>query len=673
MTLRYSIVAALPLLFTGAAFNGSFPSGFAVEHSYKVRNSSFSGISALDTSLLRDDTRITAVAAAADRFVIGTSNRGVFESFDSGKSWSHADADKIPMLTDTGNQRQVYAFDDGARLLTHKHDILVRTGKTWQPVKSDMGRSVIFTAIHRGKNTLYLGTSVNGLKAAPLTQNNYQSLLNGEEFKLKFKTINAGMPGRPHSKSHFMYEEVQAIDELADGDVLVATGPSPAIYLKPRDSGRFQKVAVAKLSDALDECKSVSAVARNKVVLSCSRGVWSGSLDNPDWNFTAQVAIVPDAAAYGGYALTDADGNRLSFVGFKSRLTNEKRQRMQNAAGQRVMYASAYTWSKRQGQVLAELKSGFWTGLVIDGKDDNGIIRFDSDVPLARSIGAVRPLYKMADVAAKVHALGKRLIVRLVIFKDPKLFEREGYAILDAAGGKWKGTEKERWIDPYNPNLLSEYYAPMMRELTDRGVDEIQLDYIRFPSDGPVGRCRFSHKKALWQEVIRAATPAIAKQSLWSGSPPDYYYSEALENFLTGVRQATPLAIGADIYGYNGMYRVPGSIGQDLEVYGRVLDVISPMHYSSHFGDDYMRHLPRDERAYNLLLLALSRGTFFAKGEFVMRPYIQAFSMKDGLWGYGKKYFADQIKGVADGGGSGFLFWGKLDDMTLVRKTQVGP
>lgn len=648
-------------------FHDWFAGGFAVEHSFNVKNSSFSSLANLDSSRLNAETRITAVATAPDRFVIGTSNRGVFESFDGGKSWAHSDVYKIPMLTDAANQRQVYAFDESARLLTHKHDILVRTDKAWLPVKSDMGRSVIFTAIHRGKNLLYLGTSINGLKVATLTENSYQSLIKGGNVSLKFKSLNAGMPGRPHSKSHFMYEEVQAIYELKDGGLMIATGPAPAIYLRKKDGGSFQKVEIRKLSDTLDECKSVSAVTREKVVLGCARGIWSGSLANPDWNFTPQATVLSDTSAYGGYALIDGDGNRLSFIGFKSRLTAEKKQRMQNAAHQRVMYASAYAWSKRQHQVLAELRNNFWTGLVIDGKDDNGMIRFDSEVPLAKQIGAVRPLYKMREVAQKVHALGKRLIVRLVIFKDPKLYEREGYAIMDTSGGKWKGNEKERWIDPYNPNLLSEYYAPMMRELTDRGVDEIQLDYIRFPSDGPIGRCRFSHKNAIWQEAVRAANGTMP-----SGSPPDYYYSEALENFLTGVRQATPLPIGADIYGYNGMYRVPGSIGQDLEVYGRVLDVISPMHYSSHFGDEYMRHLPRDERTYNLLLLALSRGTFFARGEFVMRPYIQAFSMKDGLWGYGKKYFADQIKGVADGGGDGFLFWGKLDDMTLVRKTQAG-
>ncbi|MCS6972230.1 MAG: putative glycoside hydrolase, partial [Leptospiraceae bacterium] len=170
---------------------------------------------------------------------------------------------------------------------------------------------------------------------------------------------------------------------------------------------------------------------------------------------------------------------------------------------------------------------------------------------------------------------------------------------------------------------------------------------IRFPSDGPIARCRFRHKTS------------------------ELYHSEALENFLSALRQATPLPLGADIYGYNGMYRVPGAIGQDLEVYGRILDIISPMHYSSHFGDDFMREYPRDERAYRLLYLALARGSFFAQGRFILRPYLQAFPMKNGIWGYGKKYFTDQIRGAADGGGDGFMFWGQLDHMALVRKSQM--
>ncbi|MBL8034369.1 MAG: hypothetical protein JNJ69_11740 [Leptospiraceae bacterium] len=663
----FSLTALTAVADTPARFNALFRNGFAVTGDFKLRDAAFSRAGSLGSAGFNAHTAVTAAVAAEGRLLIGTSNRGVFASTDGGRSWRHEPVMAVPMLSDASNERQVYAFDSTGNLLTHKHDILLRTGDAWRQVKSNASRSVIFTAIHAGKRALYLGTSVNGLKVAPLSAASLSAAIAGKTpLALKFKTDSAGLPGKPHDKSLFLFEEVQAIRELDDGSLLVATGPRPALYRR-RGTERFVQVAVEGLSDQFDECKSLSAVSLAKIVLTCRRGIWSGSVENPRWLFTPQSQLIGDGRDYagGGYALTDSDGNQLSFTGFKSRIDDAKRARMQNAAGQRLMYASAFSWQKRQAQVLSELKNDFWTGLVIDGKDDNGIIRYDSEILLARSIGAVRPLYKMADVAQKLHAIGKRLVVRLVIFKDPKLFEREGYAIMDAGGGKWVGTPKERWIDPYNPALLTEYYAPMMKELTERGVDEIQLDYIRFPSDGPVGRCRFTHKKELWQLALGSAA-AAAQQS----GPPDYYYSEALENFLTGVRLATPLPIGADIYGYNGMYRVPGAIGQDLVVYGRVLDVIAPMHYSSHFGDDYMRHLPRDERAYQLLLLALSRGTYFAQGEFIIRPYIQAFSMKDGLWGYGKKYFADQIKGSADGGGSGFMFWGKLDDMMLVRRTQ---
>ncbi len=632
------------------AANTNLVQGFAVEHDFRTRDRGFSRNGTGDTKGFAADTYVTASAMTPDRYVIGTSNRGVLESADQGKTWSRHNVQQVPMALDADNQRRVYAIDNEAQFLTHKHEVLLRTedaARRWQPVKTNLRRAVIFTAIHRGKSNVYLGTSVNGLEIAPLPAATLDQAVQGKKpLVLKFASANGGLPGKPHSKSHFIFEEIQAIHELTSGDLLVATGPKPALYMRKKSAARFQKVEVQGLSDQFDECSSVSAVTEQNAVLSCRRGVWSGSLGNPQWTFTPQERVAPGVSALAAYAFINSDGNEVTYLARRSFLTDQKKARMQNASGQRLLYTSAFNWNKRHKAVLQELQQDFWTGIVLDVKDDNGIVRYDSEVPVAKAIGAVRPLLKLGEVIAQVHAIGKRVVVRMVVFKDAKLFEREGYAIRDAGGGKWVGVPGERWIDPYNPNLLTEYYAPLVKELTERGVDEIQLDYIRFPSDGAVGRCRYSHKKN------------------------DYYASEALENFLVGVRAATHLPIGADIYGYNGMYRVPGAIGQDLEVYGRILDVISPMHYSSHFGDEYMRDYPQAERAYQLLLLALSRGVYYAQGEFVMRPWIQAFPMKNSLWGYGKKYFTDQIKGSADGGGNGFMFWGKFEHMTLVRQTQ---
>jgi hypothetical protein len=632
------------------AYRARFVAGGLVQYDFITRDFALTRRGRLDTNLLTAETDITAMGANASRLFVGTSNRGIFESEDGGRTWFHYHAHQIPMAFDTANERRIYAVDNTLEFATHKHDILFRTadaGKRWQTAKTNLKRTVIYTAIHRGRENLYLGTSVNGLQVARLSEAALRSAQKpGGMLALKFSSLNAGLPGKAHDKSLFIYEEIQAISEMPDGRLIVATGPRPAVYIKDANATRFQKIETGALGEEMDDCFSLSAGGAAKILLSCRQGIWQGQVTGGNWSFTPQSALFAHISDYAAYALLDEGGNFVSFTAPKQRLTPEKRARMQNASGQRLFYSSALTWQKKQQLVLGELQQNFWTGLVIDGKDDNGIIRYDSEVPLARAIGAVRPLYKLRDVVEKVHALGKRVVVRLVVFKDPKLFEREGYAIRDAGGGKWIGTPKERWIDPYNPNLLTEYYGPIVRELTARGVDEIQLDYIRFPSDGAIGRCRYAHKKS------------------------DHYNSEALENFLAGLRKETHLPLGADIYGYNGMYRVPGAIGQDLEVYGSILDVISPMHYSSHFGDDYMREYPRDERAYQLLLLALSRGSFYARGNFILRPYLQAFPMKNGLWGYGKKYFADQIKGSADGGGNGFMFWGQIEHMILVRKTQ---
>ena len=634
-----------------AAYRPRFAAGAAVQYDLRTRDYTFSRRGRLDTSLLTAETDITAMGASASRLFIGTSNRGIFESEDQGNTWVHHNVQQIPMALDAANQRRIYAVDNTLEFVTHKHDLLLRTDnpqQRWQVVKTNLKRSVIFTALYRGRENLYLGTSVNGLEVARLNGDAVKTAQRpGATLSLKFSSLNAGLPGKAHDKSHFIYEEVQAVYETADGSLLVASGPRPAVYIKEKTAARFRQVDTGALGQQMDECFSLSATGAANIVLSCRRGVWQGPATGGGWSFTAQQELVPEIGEYAAYAFLDTAGNHLAYSAPRQHVSAEKKARMQNAAKQRLFYSSAFTWQKKQQLVLGELRQDFWTGVVIDGKDDNGIIRYDSEVPVARAIGAVRPLYKMRDLVEKVHALGKRVVVRLVIFKDPKLFEREGYAIRDASGGKWIGSPKERWIDPYNPNLLTEYYGPLVRELTERGVDEIQLDYIRFPSDGAIGRCRYSHKKS------------------------DHYNSEALENFLVGIRQATHLPLGGDIYGYNGMYRVPGAIGQDLEVYGRILDVISPMHYSSHFGDEYMRDYPRDERAYQLLFLALSRGSFFAQGNFLLRPYLQAFPMKNGLWGYGKKYFADQIRGSADGGGDGFMFWGQIDHMVLVRKTQA--
>ena len=628
-------------------------SGFSITHKGRIETIQGSTVAKLTFEGIPE---FVGSDLYGETIIFASRNRGVWISNDNGNNFGHENLMQIPMLGDAENQRSVYAIDAAAGLLTHKHDIMLRVNAPneparWEKLHTDMTRSSVFTAIHRGKNHIYLGTSVNALQSAPLSETAFQKWKTGApRTKLKFSKISRGLPGKPHNAGHFIFEEIRAMAESPNGDLWVVSGPQLGLYKKNAGNAAFHSIPLSLQDFGFNDCQKLSVDLAENVLISCRSGLITGNAKTGTFMHREWQSILPDKSAYQAAAFKDPKTGLVGVYRAPSLpATGEKLQRMQAAQNQKIFYASSMTYQKYKKRVLDELASPFWTGMVIDVKDDFGLLRYASKVPFAKKMNAVRARFDLSEVIEAAHNLKKRLIVRIVVFKDEKLFSAPGFAILTQGGQPWIGSPNERWIDPFNPKLLTDYYIPLVRELTALGVDEIQLDYIRFPSDGAVGNCRYSHKTG------------------------DLYASEALENFIRALRQETHVTLSADIYGYNGMYRAPGVIGQDLEALGQILDVISPMHYSSHFGDDYMRELPRDERAYALLRLAVGKGTYIAQNQFLIRPYLQAFDMKKGLWGYGKKYFADQVRGSIDGGASGFLFWGTLDNMTAVRKALTEP
>ncbi|MGH9199007.1 MAG: putative glycoside hydrolase, partial [Acidimicrobiia bacterium] len=59
--------------------------------------------------------------------------------------------------------------------------------------------------------------------------------------------------------------------------------------------------------------------------------------------------------------------------------------------------------------------------LMLDLKDESGVIGWDAPVPFARQIGAVDPIYDLEAAVELLHARGVRVVGRLVAFRDPIL------------------------------------------------------------------------------------------------------------------------------------------------------------------------------------------------------------------------------------------------------------
>ena len=232
-------------------------------------------------------------------------------------------------------------------------------------------------------------------------------------------------------------------------------------------------------------------------------------------------------------------------------------------------------------------------------------LHFTTDNEIARGAGAVRKPVDVRTLTASLRREGIHSIARVVVFKDPNLFRYDGnrHAIWNArTSAPWRGAEGEYWVDPHS-RLVQDYTISISRELAALGFDEIQFDYIRFPSDGPTHLCRYRHRRF-----------------------EDGFKSEVIGDFLERAKRAIPVPLSVDIYGFNAMYRFGNWIGQDAEVIASIVDAVCPMVYPSHFGGRYYRRFQVTSTRTGSFWTAASGPRYHRRGRSDP-PYLQAFKM----------------------------------------------
>ena len=109
--------------------------------------------------------------------------------------------------------------------------------------------------------------------------------------------------------------------------------------------------------------------------------------------------------------------------------------------------------------------------------------------------------------------------------------------------------------------------------MIDLGFDELQFDYIRFPSDG---------------DVQNAVYPT------WDGKKPKYQVMKEYFEFLNkNLKTHKPeIILSADLFGYAAIRAGDVGIGQRLDDVGDNFDYVSFMVYPSHYYSGL--YLPND-------------------------------------------------------------------------------
>lgn len=282
--------------------------------------------------------------------------------------------------------------------------------------------------------------------------------------------------------------------------------------------------------------------------------------------------------------------------------------------------------------------------IVLDVKQDT--IFYDTQVPFFRGIpGMVVPMYDPAALVAELKAQGIYTIARMVVFKDPVVAEgRPDLAVRDEVTGEsWRDFNGAAWVNAFNEELWVAN-AELAGELARLGFDEVQYDYIRFPSDGDLRTADFGNDYT--EELRRAAiSGAVAMGAEYT--------------------RANGAVFAIDLFPIIALFGNDQGIGQTLQDLTPLADYVSLMIYPSHYElgnipvDGHPNDFPGETVTYTLEQTeALVPGTALK-----MRPWLQDFNYPDpDFRDYGPADVRAQIDAAEAAGVSGWILWNAAGD-----------
>jgi len=353
-----------------------------------------------------------------------------------------------------------------------------------------------------------------------------------------------------------------------------------------------------------------------------------------DGRFTLQYDVAPIGPVV--VAATDPAGNTTeSTVLFRPAYEPGVR-------GVHGVHVTAVAWGNdqlRQG-IVDLIDQGRVDTVELDLKDEGGEIGYDSSLPLAKSIGAVRGYYDLRDAVEYFESRGVHVVGRIVAFRDPILAAAQWASghhedvIQDVDGNPFspQGYGTASFVN-YTSERVRQYNLDIAKEAAAAGVDDILWDYIRRPEGAP---------ETMYVEGLTGTTTKT---------------SEAIVDFLREAQTVLrPLGVyeGASVFGISAL--APDSIGQRADEMAMYLDYLAPMVYPSHFGPGIFQVADPNAQPYDIVKASLAEFQRIAGDTGIaFVPWLQAFS----LYGvrYGPAELDAQIQAAHELGIDDFILW----------------
>lgn len=259
-------------------------------------------------------------------------------------------------------------------------------------------------------------------------------------------------------------------------------------------------------------------------------------------------------------------------------------------------------------QFLARMRGTWINAIVVPVKEIDGRV-YIPGVAKAEEYGTALPA--IPDPAAALRdmkAEGLYTIARIAVFKDDRLARRmPEWAVRRPDGSLWVNDRGVAWVDPYQREVW-DYVLDVAGRAAALGFDEVQFDYIRFPSDGDTSLCRYARPDHSRATAVRS-----------------------LKDFLAhAVARLKPsgVKVSVAVFGMATTSRTDMGIGQELAALTAEMDAVSPMMYPSHYArGEYGLRDPNRE-PYKVVFRGLRDAKARMGGRtYKLRPYLQDFSL----------------------------------------------
>jgi hypothetical protein len=281
--------------------------------------------------------------------------------------------------------------------------------------------------------------------------------------------------------------------------------------------------------------------------------------------------------------------------------------------------------------------------IVVDVKDYSGGLAFDNGAEIFKDkLSKECFVNDMEALVEELHRNGIYTIARITVFQDPLMSKQKPEIAIKKNSDKavvWRDRKGISFIDPGSREMW-DYIRAVAVASYEIGFDEVNFDYVRYPSDGDMEDIYFP----LSHDVV--------------DSDPEWGKSYVMKSFFSYIgnemkKRGIPSSV--DIFGMTTTNSDDLNIGQVLEDVVPYFDYVSPMVYPSHYPPNFIGISNPAAKPYEVI--RYSMGEAFRRASttaWKFRPWLQDFDLGAT---YTAQMVKDQIQATYDSGFNSWFLW----------------